>query len=481
MRTALIALVSGVLFFLSQGLADIWPLGWLAPLPLLWFAYGGAPRWRVLLASLVGFALGQAYLVQCYWGQIPAAVLVPLVVTMCVTFAIAVVFSGEALRRGSSWEALLAFPALWTTLEYIIGMVSPHGSYGALGYAQVSFPAGIQVAALFGVHAVTFLLCLCANAVALLLRRRWAAGMAGAAVCALALVFGFVRLAAPQGPRVQVAALADTDSRNAQHREHTLASEETATHAYAAYIGRLSGVRVVAIPEGAVLMQNDDQKAAVLAPLAAAARTSGATVVVGTFTPEPAQNRAFAFLPDGRIETYAKRHLLAPFETEIPGRDLGLLGAGYATQICKDMDFAETVRTTAAHGVRLMIVPADDFGRDRWIHARMAIMRGVENGFAVLRSAFDGLETISDAQGRVLVSRPTTRAGMVVAQAEVPLGSGPTLYTRIGDVFAWLCAVVSVLVGAGMFVTKGLRRTMTNLSVRPQTDDRAQGLDRGTD
>jgi apolipoprotein N-acyltransferase len=359
-------------------------------------------------------------------------------------------------------------------------MVSPHGSYGALGYAQVSFPAGIQIAALFGVHAVTFLLCLCANAVALLLRRRWAAGMAGAAVCALALVFGFVRLAGPEGPRVHVAALADTDSRNAQHREHTLASEETAAHTYAAYIGQLRGVRVVAIPEGAVLMQEEDQKA-VLAPLAAAARTSGATVVVGTFTPEPEQNRAFAFLPDGSIETYEKRHLLAPFETEIPGRDLGLLGAGYATQICKDMDFAETVRTTAAQGVRLMIVPADDFGRDQWIHARMAIMRGVENGFAVLRSAFDGLETISDAQGRVLVSAPTTRAGMVVSQAQVPLGSGPTLYTRIGDVFSWLCAVLSVLVGAGLFVSRGARRTTTHLSVPPQSDDPAQVLDRGTD
>jgi apolipoprotein N-acyltransferase len=462
--------MSGILFFLSQGLADVWPLGWLAPVPLLWFAYGDAPRWQVFLASLAGFALGQAYLAQCYWGQLPPAVIVPLVVAMCVTFAIAVVFSGEALRRGSPWGTLVAFPALWTALEYVIGIGSPHGSFGALGYAQVSFPAGIQAAALFGVHAVTFLLCLCANAVALLLRRRWTAGGAGVAVCALALVFGLVRLAEADGPRVWVAALADTETRNAQHHEHTLASEETATQTYAAYIGQLKDVRVVAIPEGAVQMREDD-KNVVLAPLAAAARASGATVVVGTFTPEPAHNRAFAFLPDGTTESYEKRHLLAPFETEIPGREPGFLGAGYATQICKDMDFAGTVRTTAGHGVRLMIVPADDFGRDRWIHARMAIMRGVENGFAVLRAAFDGLETISDAQGRVLVSAPTSQAGMVVVQADVPLGSGPTLYTRIGDVFPWACAVLSLIVGARMFVGRRGRRTVARLLVIPSTDD----------
>ncbi len=470
MRALLAAVMSGILFFLSQGIADVWPLGWLAPVPLLWFAYGDAPRWQVFLASLAGFALGQAYLAQCYWGQLPAAIIAPLVVAMCVTFAIAVVFSGEALRRGSSWGTLVAFPALYTALEYLIGRVSPHGSFGALGYAQVSFPAGVQVAALFGVHAVTFLLCLCANAVALLLRRRWTQGGAGVALCALALVCGLVRLEEAAGPRVRVAALADTETRNAQHRQHTLASEEIAAQTYAAYIGQLKDVRVVAIPEGAVQMRQDDETV-VLAPLAAAARASGATVVVGTFTPEPAQNRAFVFVPDGTVETYEKRHLLAPFETEIPGRDPGFLGAGYATQICKDMDFAGTVRATAGHGVRLMIVPADDFGRDQWIHARMAIMRGIENGFAVLRSAFDGLETISDAQGRVLASAPTSEAGMVAVQADVPLGSGPTLYTRVGDLFPYVCALLSLLVGVRMLLWKRVRRAIAQLLVARSTDD----------
>ncbi len=450
MITLMAALLSGLLFHLSQGLANVWALAWLAPAPLLWLAYGDTPRWQVLLASLAAFAVGQSYLVQCYWGLLPPMIIVPLVVAMCVAFAVAVAFSGEALRRSSPWAALLAFPALFTALEYAIALLSPHGSFGALGYAEVSFPAGIQIAALFGVHAVTFMLCLCANAVALLLRRRWSPGGAGALVCALVVLFGLARLAGSEGPRVQVAALADVDTRNTEHREHSRASEEAATQTYAAYIERLKGVRVVAIPEGAVLV-GEGERSLVLAPLAAAARASGAMVVAGTVIPEPSQNRAFAFFPDGAVESYEKRHLLAPFEMQIPGREPGFLGGGYAVQICKDMDFAGSVRSTAAHGVRLMIVPANDFGRDGWIHARMAVMRGVENGFALLRSAFDGLATVSDAQGRILASAPTTRAGMVAAMADVPLGPGPTLYTRIGDAFAWLCAVLSVLIGARMF------------------------------
>jgi apolipoprotein N-acyltransferase len=94
-----------------------------------------------------------------------------------------------------------------------------------------------------------------------------------------------------------------------------------------------------------------------------------------------------------------------------------------------------------------MAVPANDFVKDGWIHARMAVMRGVENGFAVVRAAFNGIETVSDAQGRVLARASTVQPGMVRLSADVPLGPGPTLYTRIGDVFAWACVLAALWLG----------------------------------
>ncbi|MGH7107711.1 MAG: hypothetical protein ACREFT_14520 [Acetobacteraceae bacterium] len=189
MIVLLVALLSGAMFYLSQGLSNLWALAWVAPAPLLWLAYTDAARWKVLAASLAAFAAGQIYLLQCYWGQIPLSVLAPFV-AFIVLFPLSIWLAGEGLRRDSSLAALLAFPALWTALEFGIGKLSPHGTWGALGYAEVSFPAGIQTASLFGVHAVTFVLCLSANALALLARRRWAAGGVGVAVCALALIFG---------------------------------------------------------------------------------------------------------------------------------------------------------------------------------------------------------------------------------------------------------------------------------------------------
>ena len=76
-------------------------------------------------------------------------------------------------------------------------------------------------------------------------------------------------------------------------------------------------------------------------------------------------------------------------------------------------------------------------------------MRGVENGFAVVRGANDGLLTISDAEGRLIARRTADpRAGMSMIVADVSLGPGATLYTHIGDVLPWTSAVLTLLLGA---------------------------------
>ena len=70
----------------------------------------------------------------------------------------------------------------------------------------------------------------------------------------------------------------------------------------------------------------------------------------------------------------------------MPVRDGLSSRGGRALAICKDLDFPITIRGDAQKGIRLMMVPAADFESDGWIHARMSILRGVENGFAVVRA-----------------------------------------------------------------------------------------------
>ena len=316
-------------------------------------------------------------------------------------------------------------------------------------------PVLIQSASLFGLYAITFLVCLAANALALLLRdgmRALAPAGIALAFVALNAVWGAAKLAAPQSDIVRVAAISDAKLLSNSYRADSQAASVDAANAYAAAIRRAAdrGARFVVTPEGGIAIRGA-WRAAAYAPLADAARQSGVQVVAGMLGRSPSEDIAVTFEPDGRAISYAKRRLLMPLEAEFtPGQASGALGGGRSVAICKDMDFPRTIRGDAADAdIRMMFVPAGDFIADGWIHARMAIMRGVENGFAVIRSANDGWLTASDAEGR-LIARSTAdpHAGMSMIVADVSLGPGATLYTHIGDVLPWASAALTLLLGA---------------------------------
>jgi apolipoprotein N-acyltransferase len=206
------------------------------------------------------------------------------------------------------------------------------------------------------------------------------------------------------------------------------------------------------MPEGGIVTRQD-WRAAILAPLSTVAQQTGVQIIAGVYERVPPADLAFALQAGSAPRSYAKRHLVPFVETEFtPGHSSGWLGNGRAMEICKDMDYPRTILGDAKYGIRLIGVPAGDFGKDAWLHARMAIMRGVENGFAIVRAANEGLLSISDAEGRLIAQKSAASSGMTVLIAAVPLGPGATLYTRIGDAFA-LCVIIGLL-GIGVLCVR---------------------------
>jgi apolipoprotein N-acyltransferase len=102
------------------------------------------------------------------------------------------------------------------------------------------------------------------------------------------------------------------------------------------------------------------------------------------------------------------------------------------------MDFTRLSREYSAKGVGLLLVPAWDFTVDAWLHGRMAVMRGVEGGFTIARSAKQGLLTVSDDRGRILAQQDAATVHFASLLATAPVRHGDTLYARWGDWFAWL-------------------------------------------
>lgn len=122
-------------------------------------------------------------------------------------------------------------------------------------------------------------------------------------------------------------------------------------------------------------------------------------------------------------------------------------GYAYGLAICKDMHFASLGRAYGERHAAVMLVPAWDFDYfDAWLEARTTVVRGIENGYAVVRSSREGLLTVSDAYGRILAERPSSAMPGSSLLAKVIVGDPlHTLYTRIGNLFGWLCVAAAVI------------------------------------
>ena len=465
MIAVLAAMLSGIMLYLSQGFDNVWVLAWFAPAPLLWLAYGRTLTWQLLAATAVAVLAGTggAYVLQSpYLHLIPPAVIIPTLAIYVALFCGAVWFARFVQRRASPLLTLLAFPACWTALEFLMQLRSPNGTYGSLAYSTMSAPILIQSASLFGMYAVTFLICLLANTLAMTMRARRDTAVAiglGLVLCVVNVTFGAMRLARAQPDVVRVAGIVDETAGAAAWRAHSVSDALAITETYAREI-RLAareGARFVVTPEGGMASIPDAQSS-IVAPLVAASRDTGAQIIAGFGSKTPPADFALSITPDGRIQRFDKRHPVPGLEDRFtPGHTSGLLGDARAMEICKDMDFPGTILLDAAKGIRLMGVPSGDKGSDGWQHGSMAVMRGVEGGFAMVRPAHDGLVFASDAQGRFIALKKTAPTGPTMIVADLPLGPGATLYTRIGNLFPWLCVVCSLGLGAGMASRRWLR------------------------
>jgi len=205
------------------------------------------------------------------------------------------------------------------------------------------------------------------------------------------------------------------------------------------------------------------------AMLADAARRNQVTVVAGInrVSIDPLRNVAWVFGPDGRqLVEYDKHHMLPGPETGyLVGAQPALFavpGAQAGVAICKDMDFQGWSREYGRRDVRLLAVPAWDFVVDGRLHFRMALARGIENGFTMVRAAEEGLLSVTDGYGRMIASKTSGSEALLVA--DVAPGPGATFYTRTGDWCGWLA--VALAASLALF-TRGAERGRDANTFRP--------------
>jgi len=130
-----------------------------------------------------------------------------------------------------------------------------------------------------------------------------------------------------------------------------------------------------------------------------------------------------------------------------PGSEIGLFkfcGMPAGTAICKDLDFPDYIKKYGTNKVNFICIPAWDFVVDDWLHSRMAILRGVENGFSEIRVARLGRLTISDYYGRVTSEANCSNGQATALVGKVSTVKKNTFYDRFGSWFEIIIAAAAV-------------------------------------
>jgi apolipoprotein N-acyltransferase len=120
--------------------------------------------------------------------------------------------------------------------------------------------------------------------------------------------------------------------------------------------------------------------------------------------------------------------------------------------ICYESVFPDEVRQFANNGAQVFV----NLSNDGWYgdsgayaqHLNQTRMRAIENDRWVLSSTDTGVTASIDPYGRVVARLPRKERGALVAP--YALTSVTSFYTRHGDWFAWLCAIIS----AGALLTR---------------------------
>ena len=133
----------------------------------------------------------------------------------------------------------------------------------------------------------------------------------------------------------------------------------------------------------------------------------------------------------------------------------------YGVFICYEAVFGDEVRQFAANGAEVLVNISDDgwYGDTSapWQHLNMARMRAIENRRWLLRDTNNGVTAAIDPYGRVRQSIPRHQADALPAQ--YGFRSDVTFYSAHGDVFAWICAILST--GGVLWCVNRIQRPAT--------------------
>jgi apolipoprotein N-acyltransferase len=495
-RAAQLAAIASCIWLLAGGVLMVFGFGkwtvpltpWLALVCLLHFTR----RARSVTALLwVWLALFAAVSVANFGVlQLPDAAFLGIMAGITATLALAFVADRLLAPQIPGFPSTLVFPATWVALEFVSSRLNPYGTWGATAYTQYGDLPLMQLVSVTGIGGIAFLVAWFAAVVNWAWDRQfqWGAIRRGvllyAAVWGVVMLGGGARLAFSRGsPTVRIAGISQPREVIAPSAaDRLLALDLSATEreqvrdwfarvqdAYFAHSLReaQAGARIIVWPENNLLVFKQDEEA-FLERARGFAQEHAVFLLMGIATfdlgaPHPMHNHAVLVDPAGSIAySYTKITAVPGWEASTIIRGKGPIPVAdtsyghIASAICYDLDFPQLIRQVGRSQADILLVPASDYEGIGPLHQRMAEFRAVENGVAMFRMARMGRPSAVDPYGRPLAAMDDLASQDSVMVAQVPTHRVFTLYSVIGDLFAWLC-VAGLLAGIGTGIYRQLK------------------------
>ena len=470
-RSYLWLFIGAVLLLVSNGHWIIPLATWLAPVFLIRFSRT-QPKAKGLVLLLAVNILASLFIWQ---GIIPPVLYVPVSILIGVVYWLPYLADRLLVNRLNSFAATLVFPCVQVILEYINTGVSPLGSWGTLAYSQYGFLPLLQILSITGIWGVSFLITWLAPVVNMAWEQDFALPrvrkglLIYGGIMVLVLGYGCVRMVffPPQSATVQVASV--TGERNHFDVKDLQVSREGSLEFGKTLLEQSrqlaqSGAKVIIWQEAIMVMAKSDE-AAFIEQASALAREEKVYLLLGMaalpedYPKDKMENQAVWITPSGEVKWhYLKTRPVPGLENLVVGDgsipvDQTEFGA-IASVICFDMDHPIFINQAGHSGADIMLVPSNDWAEIVPFHTYMAMFRGIENGFSIVRGTGNGLSAAFDYQGRTLAASnySMTKQPMI---SFVPTRGVRTIYAMTGDLFAWLCiAGFAALVGLAMFRQK---------------------------
>ena len=361
----LLAVLSALLLFLSFPNVNLYPLAWIAMVPFF-IALAQTTHWKS--AFWMGYLAGFLF----FAGLLPAiALLYPYanIFATIVGYLLLVGYTGvyfavfAALMKFVPVRSGVLFPfvaaCIWTALEWVRSWMITGFPWGSIGYSQWNNLPGIQVASLFSVHGISFVIVLFNVGIATVLcnRQRWRQEIRALVLPVILMLFCFgygvfqLQDAEPLDRETNATVPADTETLNvalvpgniSQLRKWDVNQSPAILQHYInlTYKASREAPDLIVWPETSIRSQTlTGQWPRSYGRFSRMLRETSLPIFVGTANrgetddaigkfdkdidkrSQPVYNRVLSIAPDGKIhEAYAKMHLV-PFGEYVPLADL---------------------------------------------------------------------------------------------------------------------------------------------------------------